>query len=105
MVPAGEILMLNGVMGGVCGLEVFRLQIIFDRFAECLFQDFGECAALIALRVEDVYGHLTSAADVDFDLCHLDSLLGQDEFNRPVGELVLVDHAVIHLFDRVERDF
>lgn len=68
IVPAGEILMLYCVMSGLRGLEVFRLEVIFDRFAECLLQDLGERAALHALGVEHVDGHLTRATDCNFDL-------------------------------------
>ena len=66
--PEGEILMLNGVMGGLRDLEVFRLEIIFHGFAERLFQDFREGAALRPLRVEDVDRDLTGAADANFEL-------------------------------------
>jgi hypothetical protein len=67
-VPAGEILMLNGVMDGLCCLEVFRFEVIVRGFSERLFQDFGEGAALRAVGVEDVDRHLTGSADSDFDL-------------------------------------
>ena len=67
-VPAGEILMLNGVMDSRCCLDVFRFEVIVRGFSERLFQDCGEGAALHAVGVEDIDRHLTGSADADFDL-------------------------------------
>jgi hypothetical protein len=54
--------MLNGFINSVCRLNVFRLDGIVRGFAERLFEDFRERAALHALGVEHLDRHLTGAA-------------------------------------------
>ena len=55
-------------MGGMRDFEVFGLEVVFDRFAERLLQDFRERATLHAMGVQYFDRDPPGAADSDFDL-------------------------------------